>query len=194
MNRDFFLGCLVAIALLLLWRKEHKGGTATAQVPAAPGMPAFLSTGGGCPGCSADANAPAYAAAPAAQGEVPSGVIGMVSPSAPPLGGAGTTPADTSYMNQIKLWKPVFPNPARTLIESGSNIAPVGTYTPPASYAPNTSGPTPRAVAVAPTYKEQAFVNRAQSRNLGTGVADVWAIKQTYLIPPSGGGGRGFVV
>ena len=159
MNRDFFLGILVAIALLMLWKKEHKAGMT------APGarMPSYLDKGGCAGGCGASANAPSYAAAPAAQDEILSGVIGMVSPSAPPLGGAGTTPADTSYMSQIRLWTPSRASAPRT------NMVPAGTYTTPASYAPNTSGPTPRAVAVAPTYSDQAFVNRSAIRNLGTG-------------------------
>jgi len=161
MNRDFFLGILVAIALLMLWRKEHKGVIAQAN---APGMPGYLSTGGCAGGCGASANAPTYAAAPVSQGEIPSGVVGMVSPSAPPLGGAGTAPAETSYMSQIKLWTPLVP-----MVAPRSNIAYPGTYTTPATYAPNTSGPTPRAVAVAPTYDNQAFVNRSATRNLGTG-------------------------
>lgn len=167
MNRDFFLGVLVAIALLMLWRKEHKASTVA---PGAPGMPSYIDAGAGagCPGCAASANAPTYAAAPHAQGEIPSGVIGMVSPSAPPLGGAGTAPADTSYMSQIKLWQPPPLAPAMLPLVR-SNVVPAGTYTAPASYAPNTSAPTPRAVATAPTYVNQSFVNVSQSRNLGTG-------------------------
>jgi len=161
MNRDFFLGILVAIALLMLWRKEHKGVIAQAN---APGMPGYLSAGGCAGGCGASANAPSFATAPFAQGEIPSGVIGMVSPSAPPLGGAGTTPAETSYMSQIQLWTPPV-----SRIAPRSNMVPAGTYTQPASYAPNTSGPTPRAVATAPVYNDQAFVNRSATRNLGTG-------------------------
>lgn len=166
MNRDFFLGILVAIALLMLWRKEHKSGGVIASNT--PGMPSYLdSPGSGCAGgCGASANGPTYAAASAAQGEIPSGVIGMVSPSAPPLGGAGTVPAETSYMSQIRLWTPIRTAPVSA---PSSNVVPAGTYTPPASYAPNTSGPTPRAVATAPTYVNQAFVNRSAARNVGTG-------------------------
>jgi len=139
MNRDFFLGALVAIALLMLWRKEHKA--------MARGIPPYITPGasaGGCAGgCGSDA------AAPAAQAGMDAPyAVGRVSPSAPPLGGAGTIPADTSYMSQIKYWNPV---------------------SMPSTYAPNTSGPTPRAVATAPTYTDQGFVNRSSIRNLGTG-------------------------
>lgn len=146
MNRDFFLGALVAIALLLLWNKERKAMGRSGLPPyISPNLPGYA---GGCAGgCGSDAAAPdAQARIDIAMGSY---AIGKVSPSAPPLGGAGTVPADTSYMNQIKYWNPV--------------------VNAPSSYAPNTSGPTPRAVATAPTYSDQAFVNRSAIRNLGTG-------------------------
>jgi hypothetical protein len=155
MNRDFFLGVLVAIALLMLWRKEHKGMTLAPRLPAR--TDGYTGTTG-CAGCQASGSA-----APAAQATIDDYSLGMVSPSAPPLGGAGTVPADTSYMSQIRLWK------SPTATAPHSNIVPAGTYTTPASYAPNTSGPTPRAVATVPTYDNQTFVNRASIRNLGTG-------------------------
>jgi hypothetical protein len=156
MNRDFFLGALVAIALLMLWRKEHMASVSRA------GLPPYITPGASAGGCAGGCGS--GAAAPAAQAAIDNYSLGMVSPSAPPLGGAGTIPAETSYMSQIKLWTPMVPT-----VAPRSGMVPAGTWTQPASYAPNTSGPTPRAVAIAPTYDNQAFVNRTATRNLGTG-------------------------
>lgn len=158
MNKDFFLGILVAIALLLLWRKEHKSIAAGAAPGAMPvylgGNGAGASSDAGCGGDCAHAaiadRGPSFAASPASPDSMDVS-LGMVSPSAPPLGGAGTVPSQTTYMSQIRLWKAPI-------------TAPVSSYPPQPA-----SEPAPRAVATLPTYSEWGFVNRASARNLGTG-------------------------
>jgi hypothetical protein len=117
--KEFLLGLAVAVALYLLWKKEHATTAATAATVAQ--TPAIPSPVTGC-GCSKG-----MAAAPIS-------VIGQISPGAPPLGASlsfyneqGPIP-DTSFGFVPGSSTPGSVVPAATDIPTRSNLILVGTY------------------------------------------------------------------
>jgi hypothetical protein len=138
---QFFLGILVAAALIFLWRKEHSA-TATAPQPNAN----VGGDSGDCMGCS-----PSAGASPDVQANMTVSSYaarGSVSPGTPPLGSSGSSARDTSF-----------------LAGSGSNVVsypvaaqpPAGT-TPSGSYSPGTAGAiAPRAVETVGNYTNLGF-------------------------------------
>ena len=171
-TKEFLLGILVAAALIFLWRKEQ--GNISAAPSALPPQPQPAT----CLTCG-----PSAAASPNAQADVqPQAAVypsrGTVSPGTPPLGGAGSSAKDTSFLASGASGSNLISYPVKNQPNAGTSQS--------GSFSPGTAGAIPpRSVEIVGQYSNLGFshvtgTNLTNANNVGTPVPAGFPTNQLY--------------